>query len=375
MHLAGLAGFALGEGQIFVDHMLHLVQVALHGRGSLEGRCEGQLQTQSGQGRAEIMADRGEQGGALVDVALDAVAHVHEGPRGGPDLARAVRLEPLTGLAPPEGFGGGGKTFNGPHLIADEQNGDRHQQHGGGQQPDDEDVRLGRHGPLARGDNAHDAVTDLDPDVDVVGVTGRIEPERAIKAGRKRGLKRPVDNAYGAAADVLGQGRGLLPGDGQGQGAFGPSGQGIKSLRRRVLRIGLDRPGDVSRQTFGQAGIHRLPVGVEEGPGDEYLHDQDRQDDDQQGPPPQGGRQPSLEEACPDRGREEFHGTGPSRRASVRCQHIADAAHGLQITGVLGVDLELAAQAGDLNVHGATGDVGRVGRQGHALDRGMGMDR
>ena len=47
--------------------------------------------------------------------------------------------------------------------------------------------------------------------------------------------------------------------------------------------------------------------------------------------------------------------------ASVRGQHIADAAHGLEIARVLGIRLQLAAQACDLHVHGAAGDVGGVG--------------
>ena len=38
-----LAGFAAGEVQIFVDHMLHLVQVAAHGGLTLERRGQGQL--------------------------------------------------------------------------------------------------------------------------------------------------------------------------------------------------------------------------------------------------------------------------------------------------------------------------------------------
>jgi hypothetical protein len=40
------------------------------------------------------VADRGEQGGALIDVALNPVAHGHEGHGGGADLFVAYRRRP-----------------------------------------------------------------------------------------------------------------------------------------------------------------------------------------------------------------------------------------------------------------------------------------
>ncbi|MNY10724.1 hypothetical protein D3C86_1437140 [compost metagenome] len=100
--------------------MLHLVQIALHRLGPLERRGQGQFEAQTGQGRAQVVADRGQQGRALLDMALDAGAHVQEGAGGGPHLARAVGLEARHGLAPAKGLGGVGQTFDGAHLIADE---------------------------------------------------------------------------------------------------------------------------------------------------------------------------------------------------------------------------------------------------------------
>ena len=55
--LGGLAGLAAGEGEVFVDHMLHLVHVAAHGVSALERGRQGQLQPQAGQGRPQVMAD------------------------------------------------------------------------------------------------------------------------------------------------------------------------------------------------------------------------------------------------------------------------------------------------------------------------------
>src|SRR5215217_2327600 len=49
--------------------------------------------------------------------------------------------------------------------------------------------------------------------------------------------------------------------------------------------------------------------------------------------------------------------------ASVRRQAVAHAAHGLQVARVLGIVLDLAAQAGDLDVDGPAGDVGGVAGQ------------
>lgn len=72
--------------------------------------------------------------------------------------SRAVRLEPLVGLTPAEGLGGVGQPLYCADLIADEQDGDAHQQDGGDGQPQDKDVGLGGHGALARGDDAQHAL-------------------------------------------------------------------------------------------------------------------------------------------------------------------------------------------------------------------------
>ena len=103
---------------------------------------------------------------------------------GGADLAGPVRLEPRARLAPPEGLGRLGQPFDGADLIADEQDRDRHQQHGGHHQPQHEDMGLGRHGPLARGDDPQHALRLLHLDVDIGRIAGGREPEGLVQPRR-----------------------------------------------------------------------------------------------------------------------------------------------------------------------------------------------
>ena len=203
--LSGLAGLAAGEGEVFVDHMLHLVEIALHRLGALERRSQRQFEAQPGQGGAQVVADRGEQGGALVDMALNPLPHGEEGVGGGADLARAMRFEMLARLAPAEGFGCVGQSFYGAHLVADEQDGDAHQQDGGDGQPEDEDVGLGGHSALARGDDPKHALGLLDADVDVGGIAGGVEPEGLVDTGGEGLLEGAIDHADGAAPVFLRQ--------------------------------------------------------------------------------------------------------------------------------------------------------------------------
>ena len=262
--------------------MFHLVQVAAHGGLTFERRGQRQFQTQTGQGRSQVVTDGGEQGGALIDVALNAVAHGHEGDGGGANLARAVRFEPGHRLAAPERLGRIGQPFDGPDLIADEQDGHAHQKHRRDRQPQDEDMGLGRYGPFARGDDAKHALRLLHLNVDIGGIARGVEPVGAVQTRIQRPVQHSVDHSDGAAPRLGRQGAAFLKHDGQGHGAFGPVGQLVQIGQGRVVLIALDRPGDVAGQPFRQTRGHGLPVGVEEDPGHRHLHHQHRQDDDQQ---------------------------------------------------------------------------------------------
>ncbi len=55
--LGRLAGLASGEGEVLVDHVLHLGEVALHVVQARAGFGQGQLELQAGERGAQIMAD------------------------------------------------------------------------------------------------------------------------------------------------------------------------------------------------------------------------------------------------------------------------------------------------------------------------------
>ena len=175
-----LASFAAGEGEVFVDHVsisaspLHLLQPRA-------GLGQRQFQLQAGEGGAQVVADRGQKGGALVDVALDARLHVEEGLGGLAHLARAVRPE-ARDLGPlAESLGGGGETLDGAHLVADEQYGDGGQQEGCARQPHDEGAGLGGEGAVAGRQHPQHPLWQLHPDVDIGRVAGGVVPEGPVQ--------------------------------------------------------------------------------------------------------------------------------------------------------------------------------------------------
>src|SRR5690606_4438380 len=84
---------AAGEFEIAYEHRLHVVDVAVE---RLEVRLrsgERQLQLEAGEDGTQIVADAGEHGGALLDLPLDALAHLDEGKARPPNLLRAPRPE------------------------------------------------------------------------------------------------------------------------------------------------------------------------------------------------------------------------------------------------------------------------------------------
>ena len=221
-------------------------------------------------------------------------------------------------FATTEGLGRLGQPLDGPHLIADEQDGHPHQQDRGDGQPQDEDVGLGRHRPLARGDDPQHAMRLLHLDVDIGRVTRRIEPEGLVQPRRQRFLKGLVHHADGSTTLIPGQDVPLLEGDGKLHRALGTIRDRGQVRGGRCVAITFGRPGDVACQAFGQPCGHGLPVSVEEDPGHRYLHDQHRQYDDQQRSAPQRGRQPPLQESRPQAGGQNLH-CGPGRGPSSLC--------------------------------------------------------
>jgi hypothetical protein len=303
---------AARERQVLVDHVLHVGDVLLHRLLALGRARQGQLQLQPGEGRAQVVADGGQKRRALVDVALDALAHVEEGPRRLSNLACAVRLEGhVRALA--EGLRRRRQPLDGPHLVADEEDGHRGQQDGGAGQPQDEDVRPAGRGPVYRRDHPQDALVHLHPHVHVGGIARGVEPEGVVEPVLERSLERAVQSPEAEQREALARREGavLLQHDGQVQRPLGP-GRDAPELAR-VLLIAFHRPGDVAGEPLAQAARHRLPVGVEEDPGHRRLHEGDRQDDDQQRPAVERRRQPALQPKAPapPRGRRPVR---PGRR-------------------------------------------------------------
>ena len=94
-HVDALRIFArvpLRESQIVFEHLLHLINVPLQ-RLDLGRAHHGKLKPEAGEDRPQVVAHACQHDRALLDVALDALAHVEEGLGGKADLARAADLE------------------------------------------------------------------------------------------------------------------------------------------------------------------------------------------------------------------------------------------------------------------------------------------
>src|SRR5262245_58546073 len=169
---------ALGEGDIVLQHGLHLVDISAHGvelRRLLE---HGELQLEAGEHGAQVVADTGEHDGALLDMALDAVAHLDESLVRLTCRTRATRTEVRrSGPTLAEAFGGFRQTQDRLDLVAQEK--DRHgeQHERGAQHPQQKDLRVRRISLAAACQHIHHRVVKLDANIDEVRVPNRVDPE------------------------------------------------------------------------------------------------------------------------------------------------------------------------------------------------------
>ena len=108
-------------------------------------------------------------------MALDAFAHGDEGLGGTTHFQGAIRLEVGHGAALAETFGGARQPLDRAHLVAQEQDGDAHQDQRGSHHPEDEDVGLGDGDAVARHQHIQHAVMDIDLDVEGVALAGGAE--------------------------------------------------------------------------------------------------------------------------------------------------------------------------------------------------------
>ena len=118
-----LAAVALGEGQIVLEHVLHLIDVTAQGGDFRPVAQQRQLKLEAGEHGAQIMAHARQHGGALLDMVANAIAHFQEGGRGPTHSARAARTEVLRHRAAlAEGVGGLGQAQDRADLVAQERN-------------------------------------------------------------------------------------------------------------------------------------------------------------------------------------------------------------------------------------------------------------
>ena len=148
--LGRLAGVAAREGEIALEHALHLVDVLLHRLDLGRFVDDGERQLEAGEHGAQIVADAVEHRRALLGGAFDAPLHLDEGVAGLAHLARAARME-LDVAALAEILRRVGEPEDRPDLVAQEQDRDRHQHQRGAEHPEDEDVDVGLVGEACGG--------------------------------------------------------------------------------------------------------------------------------------------------------------------------------------------------------------------------------
>ena len=114
------ATFPARKFEIFVEHVLHLDHVFLQ-RLSLLAH-HGELQAHARQRCFQIVAHAREHFGALLHIAVNALAHGDEGLCRAADFRCAIGLEVRHHTSLAEGFRHEGQPFDRPHLIAQEEN-------------------------------------------------------------------------------------------------------------------------------------------------------------------------------------------------------------------------------------------------------------
>ena len=306
-----LAFLAAGEGEVALDHALHLGDVGFETGHAFALALHGELQLHPGQRRAQVVADAGEQLGALGDLAPDALAHDDEGGRRLAHLAGALGLEIAHRQALAEAVGGLGEAAHRADLVAQEEDGDGEQHDRGADHPHDEDVGGAAEHPLARGGDVEHPVFQLDADHKPLEPAFGIDREGAPELRRERPFEHREENAEaglgqhgkraaGFGLDVEAE---IEPGGPQDEGPVAGLGKGLDQL---------DHRGDVIGQAERQVAAHGVPMAFVEDVGGDELEQHQRRDDDQERPAEQRARHEAL---------EDHHGAaapGAARRLSAR---------------------------------------------------------
>ena len=243
---------------------------------------QGELQAEAGEDRAQVVADAGEHGGALVDLALDALLHVVEGDGRLAHLAGAARRKAGHRAALAEGVDRRRQAQDRADLVAQEDDGDGEQHDRGRHHPPDEDERIGDIGLGARGEDAQHVVVELDADLDQARAADGVDPERLADLARDLLAEHAVERRE----ERLGAGRrqrlGRQHGDVEAHALAGDAGDGLEIGILRIAVEDVDDGGDLADHGGGELGGDQLPVALHEDEGDQRLEQHDRRDDDDQ---------------------------------------------------------------------------------------------
>jgi hypothetical protein len=214
-----------------------------------------------------------------LDIALDAVAHLDEGVGRLTHLARAARAEiGWRGPALAEALGRLRQAQDRFDLVAQEQDRDRQQHERRSDHPQQEDLRVGRVGLAAAGDDMHHRGVELDANIDEVGAADRVDPERPSDLARQLVRERRIEKIEERLRAHLRQffaGHELDP---ETQTLFGDARQGFRFERVRLVE--LDEHADVLHRGGGEPARHRLPVTLEEHESHHRLQQHHGRDDD-----------------------------------------------------------------------------------------------
>ena len=221
------------------------------------------------------------------------IAHGDEGLGGAAHFGGAVRLEVGHGAALAETVGGAGQPLDGPHLVAQEDDGDAHQQQRGAHHPEDEDVGLGDGDPVARHQHRQHAVLHIHLYLEIIADAGGAEIAVGADALFQDIVQRQVDGAGQLAAI----GRDIITPQKtdavielarrQRPQAFALGALVIVFQRHQQRHVG----GHVARQPSG-GGVQ---VALEKHVSDDRLQDHDRRHDDDQRAAEQSARQKALD--------------------------------------------------------------------------------
>ena len=196
---AVLLRVAAGEGEELGEHPLHLVDVLAQALGLLALVHQRQRQLHPGQRRAQVVADARQHRGALLDLPLDARAHVQKRAGRAADLLGAGGAErQRTALA--EGLGGFGELADRPDLVAQEGDGDGAEHDRGDQHQHQQLVRVGHAEPGARRLDQQHALVGLRPRSAPGVRRPEVDRERPVDLLAQRRDQRPAGQVERARA-------------------------------------------------------------------------------------------------------------------------------------------------------------------------------